>query len=297
MTRKLHMRLPILAALVALIAAGASIILFSGVLAQSSAAPAPSYYVALGDSYAHGHTADNVPDDPQCVAPRAPGYVCVVYRYLKKRFTTVQLQNFSRSGADSCEVAGVGHGCLDSTPRTSQLVPAIAYLKAHAHHVRLITIDIGGNDVLELALTGLSNLPAAEARLPTVYADYRTNVDTILAQLRAAAPHARIVASTQWNPLGGLSSPPLPAGFAPAAQTALDTINRITKQECPKYRVKVADAASVMNAYPGGGVELSYVLQSVLNGNTPNIHATPKGYKIWGQTIIKTAYGPNALGR
>ena len=49
----------------------------------------------------------------------------------------------------------------------------------------------------------------------------------------------------------------------------------------------------MMNAYPGGGVKLGYVLQTALTG-TPNIHPTPKGHRIWGNTIIKTVFGPSA---
>jgi lysophospholipase L1-like esterase len=272
----------------------AFLFLLTRVGAQSSSPPAPSYYIALGDSNAHGHTADTVPDDPQCHSPKAPGYVCVVYRYLQKKYAGIQIRNFSRSGADSCEVAGLGHGCQDMSPRVSQLVPAITFLKAHRGHIRLVTIDIGGNDVLEVAIQGLGNLPATEAKLPEIYDAFHTNLDTIFKQLRAAIPHARIVASTQWNPLGGLGSPPLPAGFATAAQSALDSINGTVQSEAPTYRIKVADAAAVMNAYPGGGVKLSYVLQTALTG-TPNIHPTPKGHRIWGNTIIKTVSGPNAL--
>jgi lysophospholipase L1-like esterase len=263
------------------------------VVAQGTSAPATSYYVALGDSIAHGHTADTVADNPQCHSQKAPGYVCVVYRYLQKKYAGVRVRNFSRSGADSCEVAGAGHSCQDMVPRVSQLVAADAFLKAHRGHIRLVTIDIGGNDILELAVQGLSNLPATEAKLPAADATLRTNLDTIFAELRVAAPHARIVASTQWNPLGGLGTPPLPAGFPAAAQSALDAINGITIAEAAKYKIKVADAAAVMNAYPGGGVRLGYIIQTALTG-TPNIHPTPKGHRIWGNTIIKTVFGPSA---
>jgi lysophospholipase L1-like esterase len=276
-----------------LVVVAAFLVLLTRVGAQGSSPPAPSYYIALGDSNAHGHTADSVPDDPQCLSPKAPGYACVVYRYLQKKYAGVQIRNFSRSGADSCEVAGLGHACQDSIPRVSQLVAAIAFMKAHRGHIRLVTIDIGGNDVLEVAIQALGNLPDVEAKLPAIYAGFHTNLNAIFKQLRAALPRARIVASTQWNPLGGLGSPPLPAGFAPATQSALDSINGTVKSEAPTYRIKVADAAAVMNAYPGGGVRLSYVIQTALTG-TPNIHPTPKGHRIWGNTILKTVFGPNA---
>ena len=258
---------------------------------RSTATTAPSYYVALGDSNAHGHTADNVPDDPRCHSRTAPGYVCVVYRYLQHRYSGIQIRNLSRSGADSCEVAGAGHRCLDTVPRVSQLQAAVPFLKSHRGHVRLVTIDLGGNDVLEVALQGLNDLPATQAKLPAIYAHFRTNLDTIFQELRTAVPHARIAASTQWNPLGGLGSPPLPPGFPAAAQSALDAINGIVVTEAPRYKITVADAASVMNAYAGGGVQLSYVLQTALSG-TPDIHPTPKGHRIWGNVIIKAVFGP-----
>ena len=46
-----------------------------------------------------------------------------------EKYPGVRLRNFSRSGADSCEVAGAGHGCQDTVPRVSQLVAADAFLK------------------------------------------------------------------------------------------------------------------------------------------------------------------------
>ena len=271
----------------------ASMGLYAHAMVHGAAQVAPSFYVALGDSNAHGHTADNVPDDPQCHSNKAPGYVCVVYRYFLHRYPSVQVRNFSRSGADSCEVAGAGHGCQDTIPRTSQLAKALPFLRAHRGHIRLVTIDLGGNDVLEVALQGLNDLPATEAKLPSIYAAFRTNLDTIFRQLRSAVPRARIAASTQWNPLGGLGSPPLPAGFPVAAQSALDAINAVVASEAPKYGITVADAASVMNAYPGGGVQLSYVLQTALSG-APDIHPTPKGHRIWGNVIIKAVFGPKS---
>ena len=84
--------------------------------------------------------------------------------------------------------------------------------------------------MLELAIQGLSNLPALEAKLPAVDATLRTNLDTIFAELRAAAPHARIVASTQWNPLGGIWIAAFAAGF-PSSSTVGPRLNQHYHQD------------------------------------------------------------------
>jgi lysophospholipase L1-like esterase len=111
--------------------------------------------------------------------------------------------------ADSCQLVQ-GHRCYDSTPRATHLDAATAFIKAHPGEVSPITVTIGGNDVLALVPAAITNPTSTVARLPAVFRTYRANLDVILSRLRAAAPAARIIVTTQPNSLGGI-----PASFLP----------------------------------------------------------------------------------
>ena len=70
---------------------------------------------------------------------------------------------------------------------------------AHRGHVALITIDIGGNDVVYcVGPTGIDEACATQAR-----ATIKRNLGTMLAGLRAAAPHVPLVGMTYYNPFLG----------------------------------------------------------------------------------------------
>jgi lysophospholipase L1-like esterase len=78
----------------------------------------------------------------------------------------------------------------------SQLAAALGFLRAHAGHVPLITIDIGANDLAPcVELT-----PAATACAKSAIATVKLNVAEILAALRAADPQATIAGMTYYAP-------------------------------------------------------------------------------------------------
>jgi lysophospholipase L1-like esterase len=67
-------------------------------------------------------------------------------------------------------------------PTTTQIAAATAFIAAHKGHIGLITVSIGGNDVVPCA--GKSNPVACVA---TATAGIKINVTSIASQLRAAA--------------------------------------------------------------------------------------------------------------
>jgi lysophospholipase L1-like esterase len=85
---------------------------------------------------------------------------------------------------------------------TSQLSDALSILASN-HNVSPISLDIGANDVLQFLET-TCGFPATDTCTPAqVTAEYEhiaSNVASILAQLRAAAPHAQIVVIGNYNP-------------------------------------------------------------------------------------------------
>lgn len=254
-----------------------------------------SYYLALGDSLGVGFETDTIPTDPTCQSPTAPGYVCIFYRYLKRINPQIQLNNLSISGADSCNLI---HGYGNGSPCTRvpqhpdpQLAAAVQFLQAHPGQVSPITIEIGGNDLLPLLPAALQDPVGTAAKLPSVMKNYQANLDLALSTLRAAAPNAEIILATQYNPLGGIPSPPLPAGLATLAQTTVTSMNGIIKQEAQKNNVLIADVASAFDAIPGGAAALTYTPATLASGNPSaiNIHPTAAGYNVYGQTVIEAS--------
>src|SRR5258708_18689440 len=183
----------------------------TGILAVPNAAQAatksPTYYVSLGDSYSVG-------DQPGRGA--TPGYTAAVAS--ATRFTLV---NFGCAGATSASLVS-SIGCPDvlphtagavAYPTTTQAAAADAFLTAHRGHIGLITVTIGGNDVIPCAVQ-----PNPISCLSTALASITKNVTSLAAALRAAAGPT--------VPLIGLTYPDVVLGLyvypkQPAAAAAL----------------------------------------------------------------------------
>jgi lysophospholipase L1-like esterase len=192
--------------------------------ARAAAPPQPALYLALGDSVAAGVGAQ---------PPAERGYVPVLYRSL--------------TGARPCG-QGQALGCrLDltilavpgattSTLISNQLPAAERILQERNQNarpvddVRLITIDIGGNDVFRPIVTACADptSPTCIGTIQTQLQQAATNYEVILSRLRAAAgPDTVIAVMTYYNPLpacnlaalGGLAAVvlegggPVPAGL------------------------------------------------------------------------------------
>jgi lysophospholipase L1-like esterase len=138
--------------------------------------PAPTYYVALGDSYSVGY---------QPGLGSTPGYTV----YVAKR-THLTLVNFGCGGATTTSILDAV-GCPDvlphtaggvTYPTTTQIAAAEAFLTAHRGHIGLITVSIGGNDVTSCALK-----PNPISCVGTAVSGIATNVTALASDLRTAA--------------------------------------------------------------------------------------------------------------
>lgn len=207
--------------------------------ASPPAAGAP-LYMALGDSLGVGIGA------PRPIATN--GYVGLVHAGLR----------------DGLDCAGAGTGCpqlglmnlgVSGATTTSlierQLPLALAVLQQRntnddpADDVRVITVDIGGNDlfrVVETCLDGEPSACAADAvdRLLTV----SRNLSRILGALRVTAgPDTHIAVMTYYNPLPGC----VLAGLAPLGELVLEgppgglSLNGLIRAIAARYGATVAD--------------------------------------------------------
>ena len=90
---------------------------------------------------------------------------------------------------------------LHRYPHKTQLAEAVAFLRAHADKVSLVTIDIGGNDVQDCLVVLNFSDDCLNGDLPAL----TTNLTRILAELRAAAgPDVPIVGMNYYDAFSGL---------------------------------------------------------------------------------------------
>jgi lysophospholipase L1-like esterase len=132
------------------------------------------YYLALGDS-----------------VPMWNGTQSYPYRLLahyQRRLRGLELDDIAISGATS-----------ESMLIGGQYRAALQFLQRHRGHVALITVDIGGNDLLVcVGATGIDQACATQAR-----ASLKGNLGAMLAGLRAVAPHVPLIGMTYYNPFLG----------------------------------------------------------------------------------------------
>ncbi len=156
---------------------------------HSRAPQSQSEYLALGDSLGVGVGASD---------PATTGYVPLFRDFLESERgldTDLFLNNLSIGGATS--------GSLIS----QQLSAAVAELedrngdKKRKNDVEVVTVDIGGNDVLAILSVCAGGFTEACAdAIGTTFATFSTNFDIILDELRTAAgPDTTIIVMTYYN--------------------------------------------------------------------------------------------------
>ncbi len=155
-------------------------------------------YIALGNSLSEGIGAS---------APGSMGFVPLVYDSLPNGY---ELRNLGHSGDTSQQL--IDHGHLD------EAIATIGQLNGDSNEdndVRLVTLEIGGNDLLELYLslvltgicpdvTAVLSKPECIEPLTSALTGFDANLGPILDRLQEADPELRIFLLTIYDPFSGL---------------------------------------------------------------------------------------------
>jgi lysophospholipase L1-like esterase len=145
--------------------------------APSRAATPAHFYVALGDSLAVGMQ----PDSSGTNRPTDHGYVDGIARRIERNVTGLGVVKLGCPGETTTSMLG-GGSC--SYVAGSQLAQAQAFLRAHRGATRLVTVDIGDNDVEScIAANATINAACVSREMAAV----RSNLPKIASALRAAA--------------------------------------------------------------------------------------------------------------
>jgi len=168
----------------------AAFLSFGLLLTEAQAQETPTY-LALGDSLAFGVGASD---------PPTRGYVALAFDALRNsdryRDSGLELVNLGVPGATSADLLAPG-GQLEAALR-----------RINEGQVEIISIDIGGNDLLVLGLSASPCLSdplgtACRQRFDQALNDLKTNLTQVTRSLRQAAPEAQIVIVGLYNPYSG----------------------------------------------------------------------------------------------
>ena len=227
----------------------------------------PREYLALGDSLGWGYGASD---------PATKGYVPLFRDFLESEDamdTDLFLNNLSIPGATSTSLI------------SQQLPTAVAELEARNgdkkgnNDVEVVTVDIGGNDllaILPVCAGGVS--PACAYAISSTFATFSANFDFTLDELRTAAgPDTRIIVMTYYNSLAG---PGCPAGLVPLGEIVLEGNPYLGLPQGANDLIRsiaAAHDAEVADLVPGGVFPALLGPSDVL----PDcVHANDDGYQI-----------------
>jgi lysophospholipase L1-like esterase len=267
--------------------------------APRAPAPAPSYYVSLGDSLAQGVQ----PNAKGVSVETNQGYANQLYTALKMGNPLLKLEKLGCPGETTTSMIKGGI-CKYSTG--SQLSQAAAFLKAHAGHIQVVTIDIGANDLNPCV--ALTTTPKIVACLDKVFPVMLKNLAGILTELRTVGgPKLNIVGMTYYVPE---LAEWLEGGAARQVAEAAPELGSIFGQDLrtiyKKFAVPVAsmykafDTADIktMVTLPAFGkvpkdvaMICYYTWECAPSPVGPNEHANVLGYGLIANTFLKVIAG------
>jgi len=153
------------------------------------------YYLSVGDSYAAGYQ----PVASAMQGRDTAGFAYQVIRLARSRGHHFKLVNFGCGGATTsavieqvgCSISNPGPD-TDDYPKMTQANAVDQFIVRHVGHIGLITVSIGGNDILPC-----SNATILLTCVSSAVAAIKSNVTTLLAGLRrVAGPSVPIIGLT-----------------------------------------------------------------------------------------------------
>ena len=275
------MRLFSLFAVAAMIAAAGALI-----PTPAKSDPAPTYYLALGDSLSVGYQPGQ--------GDTNQGYTDQLYTQLLTKDPNLQLVKLGCSGETTGTMINGGK-CTDGRYATgTQLGDAVAFLQAHPGQVKYLTLDIGANDVDGCLPGGTVDAACLASGLLTI----TTNLNTILSQLDAAgARSAQAAGMTYYDPfLQQWLNGPTGQAVALASIVLATAVNTVEATLYGLYSFRIADVfASFKTAQllpfktvPGFGslpTNVATICALTYMCTLQNIHANPAGYGVIANTF------------
>jgi lysophospholipase L1-like esterase len=256
--------------LLPLLAAFVSLALLAPAPAAAGEAPA---YIAIGDSLAFGVGASD---------PASGGYVARTYEALRSseryRDRGLELVNLGVPGATSADLLLPG-GQLDLA--LSEIRDRQEDTSSSDDNAEIITVDIGGNDVLALATADSPCVddPLGEecqGRFEEMLGGLKGNLTEVLERLREAAPKADLVVMDLYSPISGRGGPE-----DLIADLAVGEINAVTEEVASRPDLD-ASLASVYPLFRGRAVALVAA---------DGVHPNDDGHALMAEVVLAAVQG------
>ena len=280
----------------AVVILGLAVVGAAGLMSAFPASAAPvsgpasnGTYLALGDSVAFGYVPPQaVPAPNYRSAHSFVGYPEDVAKALR-----LGVWNASCPGETTASMLVAGapsNGCEnspDGSPGYRTLYPlhvqyqgtqmqyALRYLAVH-RHTKLVTIDIGANDVFLCQETTTDGCTST-AELQAVLNEIQTNLTAIYTQLRDVAHyHGLLVALTYYS-----------LSYAPGQVAGTELLDSVIASVTEKFGGKVADGFTAFEvpSLAAGDSPCAAGLLIKLPDGTCNIHPSPAGHLLLAQAI------------
>ncbi len=231
-----------------------------------------SYYLALGDSIAYG-----IQPGKGGRPTFDTGYVEPFAARLRKLSPKIKVVNYGCPGESTATFTR--GGCpwlregqkLHDPFRGAQLKAALTFLRAHPGQVSPITLTLWGNDLAPLSAKGKG--------APKAIASFASRLDSILEQLRSAAPTAEIIVTGAWN---------LEADQLKKTEPLYRSLDAAIARTAAASRARVAKMYAVFT--PPGNVRQVCVLTHICAIGDP--HPNDAGYRAMANAFFAASgYG------
>ncbi len=227
-------------------------------------------YLALGDSLATGVGSSKCPIG---CAGKA-GYVTEYARRLE----------FASGHAVSVRDLGVNGETTDSfigdyftsTASRSQLAHTVAEIRAHGRSISPVTLDIGGNDALNVRGSGQSQEEKLAA-LDDVRHNLERIISTVQAELAAAGSHADLVLLAYFEPYG--QDDPEAWGLA--------RLNQIIREAGAAHGLRIAEPFALFAGKERNNTWVS--CRCIID-----VHPNDRGYGMIAAELARVTYIPAA---
>jgi lysophospholipase L1-like esterase/PKD repeat protein len=202
-------------------------------------------YLALGDSLTTGEEASANNDNQ-------PGYPDMLVALLRNEHPNSNFINVGVSGETSTSI--LTNGQLD------QAIAAIASEREAGRRVGLVTLSIGGNDVVDVLLGNSDGEVALQ--------QFGANLETIISRLQATlndpydTPQCDILLMTYYNPYPNL---PIPPSGEKLADIWTPRFNTVIKTVAARHNLPVAE---VYARFVGNEAELTFVNPAIYDDKT-----------------------------
>lgn len=244
--------------------------------------------LALGDSVAFGFSPLIVAAGQAGNPANFVGYPEIAARILDLEDVNASCPGEATGGFISS--LGTDNGCrryraafpLHVDYRGTQLSFALNFLETH-RHVRLVTMDIGANDVFVLQRQCAGDPTCISNGLPAVLATIQANLEFIFGQIRSVAHYrGRLVTLSYYS-----------LAYDQASAAATQTLNAPIVAATRKFGGRIADGFGAFRplAVAAGNSSCAAGLLIQLSPGKCDVHPSPLGRDLLALAVVQASFG------